>query len=431
MKFLGVDLDTTFIFHPLSFPMYPFPMQRVRVGIIGASAAVEWAILPVLSGPDALSPPDSGAWWQRRPSPAGDIRYQAPATPEVVALCGAPPLEDWGKSGKVSARLQQMARAARVGAVYPDPLALLREVSLDALLLAEDDAFSPADVAALAASAPGLVNGVSAPRWLWIEGPPARSTSELNAWARAVAGRKPSLWMAAPLRRAAAHRAARRLIERDGIGPVTALSARLPFALDFARFGAAYAAMEMLLSLLIPTQMPLDVLATRHADGAANILIRFAGGASIGALFSAADAWNSPLPRIEICGTQGRNLNCESGRRLLHYVPREGARIWEPPGLAAHVSSASVAGYAEDLKAFLSVCTDNPAPWGAERALDDAARALSVLEATFCSLESGTIVPIEARGLSLDVAQMGAPADAATPDGASAAPRNLTLDLGE
>ena len=402
-------------------------MQRVRVGIIGTSAAVEWAILPVLSGPDALSPPDSGAWWQRRPSPAGDIRYQAPATPEVVALCEAPPEADWGKNLKVSARLQSMARAARVGTVYPDPLALLREVSLDALLLAEDDAFSPAAVAALAASAPGLKNGVSAPRWLWIEGPPARSSGDLNAWARAVAGRKPSLWMAAPLRRAAAHRAARRLIERDGIGPVTAIGARFPFALDNARFGAAYAAFEMLLSLLVPTPMPLEVSAIRHPDGAANVLIRFSNSASISAMFSAADAWNAPLPRVEVCGTQGRSLVCESGRRLLHYVPREGARVWEPPGLAAHVSAPSVAGYAEDLKAFLSVCTDNPAPFGAERALDDAARSLSVLEATLEALESGVPVAVAARGIALDVA---APATIVTSE-TGEAPRNLTLDLGE
>ena len=399
-------------------------MQRVRVGIIGAGAAVEWAILPVLSGPDALSPPDSGAWWQRRPSPAGDIRYQAPATPEVVALCEAPPADEWGKSGKISPRLQQMARAARVGAVYADPLALLREVPLDALLLAEPDAFSPAAVAALAAGAPGLKNGVSAPRWLWIEGPPARSSPELNAWAHAVAGRNPSLWMAAPLRRAAAHRAARRLIERDGIGQVTAIGARLPFALDEARFGAAYAAFELLLSLLIATPMPLDVTAIRHPDGAANALVRFAGGASISALFGAADAWNAPLPRIEVCGTQGRSLVCESGRRLLHFVPREGTRSWEPPGLAAHVSAPGVAGYAEDLKAFLSVCTDNPAPWSAERALDDAARALSVLEATLQSLQSGATVPIEARGIAHQVAALDAP-------GVGEAPRNLTLDLGE
>lgn len=403
-------------------------MQRVRVGIIGVSAAVEWAILPVLSGPDAISPPDSGAWWQRRPAPAGDIRYQAPATPEVVALCAAPPEEDWGKTNKAPTRLIQMARAARVGAVYADPLALLREVSLDALLLAEEDAFSPAAVAALAASAPGLKNGVSAPRWLWIDGPPARSSDDLNAWARAVAGRKPSLWMAAPLRRAAAYRAARRLIERDGIGAVTAIQARLPFALDTARFGAAYAAFEMLLSLLVPTPLPLDVTALRHSDGAANVLIRFAGGASIGVLFSAADAWNAPLPRVEVCGTQGRTLVCESGRRLLHYVPREGARHWEPPGLAAHVSAPSVAGYAEDLKAFLSVCTDNPAPFGAERALDDAARALGVLEATLQSLASGVAVPIEARGLAFEMAD--AP-DVATSDETNEAPRNLTLDLSE
>ena len=400
-------------------------MQRVRVGIIGSSAAVEWAILPVLSGPDALSPPDSGAWWQRRPAPAGDIRYQAPAAPEVVALCEAAPESEWGKNVRVSPRLQAMARAARVGTTYADPLALLREVSLDALILAETDAFSPASVAALAANAPGLKNGVSAPRWLWMDGPPARSSGELNAWARAVAGRNPSLWMAMPLRRAAAHRAARRLLERDGIGAVTAIQARFPFALDGARFGAIYAAFELLLSLILPAQMPLEISAARHADGAASVLLRLSGGVSVIALFSAADSWNVPLPRVEICGTQGRFLICESGRRLSHYVPREGARSWEPPGLAPHVSAPNLSGYAEDLKAFLSVCTDNPAPFGAERALDDAARALSVAESALEAAHGGASVPVEARGVTRD-----APAEIAPPLAEPQAPRNLTLDLG-
>ena len=401
-------------------------MQRVRIGIIGASAAVEWAILPVLSGPDALAPPDSGAWWSRRPAPSGDIRYQAPAAPEVVALCEAPPEREWGKSSAISPRLSSMARAARVGAVYSDPLALLREVPLDALLLAETETFSPAAVAALAASAPGLKNGVSAPRWLWIDGPPARSSGDLNAWARAVAGRRPAVWMAAPLGRAAAHRAARRLLERDGIGPVTALQARFGFALDAARFGAAYAAFELMLSLIVPAPLPLEISAARHEDGAANVLLRFAGGVSLGALFGASDAWNSPLPRLEVCGTQGRSLNCESGRRLSHFVPREAARVWEPPGLAPHLSAANLAGYAEDLKAFLSVCTDNPAPFNAERALDEAARALGVTEAALGALESGAPVNVEARGLA-----RAAPDEAVTPaQTALDAPRNLTLDLG-
>ena len=400
-------------------------MQQVRIAVIGASAAVEWAILPVLSGPDALSPPDSGAWWSRRPAAGGDIRYQAPAAPLVVALCEAPPEREWGRNAPISARLQTMARAARVGATYSDPLALLREVPLDALLLAEPEAFSPAAVAALAASAPGLKNGVCAPRWLWIDGPPARSSGDLNAWARAVAGRNPALWMAAPLKRAAAHRAARRLLERDGIGPVTALQARFPFALDSARWGAAYAAFELMLSLLVPTPLPLEVVASRHADGAANVLLRFAGGVSLSALFGAADNWNAPLPRIEVCGTQGRSLICESGRRLSHYVPREAARVWEPPGMAPHLSAANLAGYAEDLKAFLSVCTDNPAPFNAERALDESARALSVLEATLSALESGGVVNVEARGLARAVADETAVSEAIAVD----APRNLTLDL--
>ena len=404
-------------------------MQRVRIAIIGSSAAVEWAILPVLSGPDALSPPDSGAWWSRRPAPGGDIRYQAPAAPEIVALCEAPPEREWGRGAPISPRLRAMARAARVSATYPDPLALLREVPLDALLLAEPETFSPAAIAALAASSPGAKNGVSAPRWLWIDGPPARSSGDLNAWARAVAGRNPAVWMAAPLKRAAAHRAARRLLERDGIGPVTAVQARFPFALGDARFGAAYAAFELLLSLIAPAPLPLEVVAARHPDGAANVLLRFAGGVSLSAFFGAADAWSAPWPRIEVCGTQGRSLVCEAGRRLVHFVPREAARVWEPPGLAPHLSAANLSGYAEDLKAFLSVCTDNPAPLNAERALDEAARALSVTEATLSALESSGAVGVEARGLSRLTSEAGAASPLQFP-AQTEAPRNLTLDLG-
>lgn len=431
-------------------------MQRVRIGIIGTGASVEWAILPALLGPDALSPPDTGAWWSRRPAPAGDIRFQAPATPEIVALGeGAPldatprgvrqgairdgalrdgasrdggaesPARELARDGKVSARLETLGRAARGAALFASPRALLRQMSLDALLLAagDGDDWSCAPLVELAASAPGLPGGVTPPRWVWIDGPPARSLAQLDVFARAAAGGGPSLWIAAPLKRAAAHRAARRLIERDGIGEVTAIQARFPFALDEARFGATYAAFDLLLSF-VPggAGAPRQVSAARHPDGAASVLLQLAGGATVSALFGAADSWNSPLPRLEICGTQGRFLTCEAGRRLWHHVPREAARLWEPPGLAPHVSSSNVAGYAEDLKAFLAVCTNNPAPFNAERALDDAARALGTLEATFAARESGQTQPIEARG-----PQHSAPLPAASQ---GAPPRNLTLELG-
>jgi predicted dehydrogenase len=401
-------------------------MQRVRIGIIGTGTSVEWAILPALSGSDALSPPDTGAWWSRRPAPSGDIRYQAPAQPEIVALC-APPLDEKAPriAPKTSPRLEMLSRAARGAALYEHPQFLLGEMALDALLIAasDDEDWLPAPLAQLAASAPGAKNGIAPPRWIWIDGPPARNLGDLGAFARAAMGHGPNLWIAAPLKRAAAHRAARRLLERDGIGEVTAIQARFPFPLDAARFGAAYAAFDLILSFVGGgAGMPQCVTAHRHPDGAASLLLKLSGGATISVLFGAADAWNAPLPRLEICGTQGRFLVCEAGRRLWHHVPREGARLWEPPGLAAHVSASNLSGYAEDLKAFLAVCVNNPAPFNAERALDDAARALGALEATLLALESGAMQAVEARGPQNLAKEI--------PATQSAPPRNLTLELG-
>lgn len=395
-------------------------MQRIRIGIVGTGATVEWAVLPTLLGPDAVAPPDAGAWWSRRPAPTGDIRYQAPADPFVVAICEAGEAKKPGS--RVSPRLEALGRQNRAATLYPDALQMLREIALDVLFVGEESGWEPAQLAALVARAPGIPNGVAAPGWLWIDGPPARSIGELNAFAKAARNGKPALWMALPLRRAPAHRAARRLLERDAIGPVTALQARFPFSLDAARFGSAYAAFDVMLSFFPASQAPRQVWAARHGDGATSLLLTLGGGATISALFGACDTWNSPLPRLEICGTQGRFLVCEAGRRLSHFVPREGARVWEPPGLAAHVSGANASGYGEDIKAFLSVCADNPAPFNTERALDDAARALGVWEGALKSLESGAPVGIEARGVS-------APDFPDLPPSGGAIAQNLTLEL--
>lgn len=400
-------------------------MPTIRIGVIGTTPTVEWAILPVLIGADAVSPPDTGAWWSRRPAPSGDIRYQAPATPEIVALCDFPEPKIKGKprpQTPKSPRLETLARQFRVAATYPDPLQMLREQPLDAVFLAHSEELRPAQLAALMSRAPGMQNGVAPPRWLWIDGPPAPSLADLNAFAAPASGLCPALWMSFPLRRAAAHRAARRLLERDEIGPVTAIQARFAFPFDPSRFELLYGAFDLLLSFVPAAQMPREVLAARHGDGATSLLVRFAGGASLTALFAAGDTWNAPLPRVEVCGTQGRFLVCESGRKLTLFIPRDGARVWEPPGLAPHLSSANLSGYGEDIKAFLAICNENPAPWSAERALDEAARALSVLESSFVSLESGLAQPIAPRGVStaseiLETKTLEAPAN------------NLTLDL--
>ena len=84
-------------------------MRRMRVAIIGAGTLTEHAILPVLSGPDGIAPPDNGAWWSRRVSSHIDIAYQPPARPEIVALCDSD-----------ATRLERVGQMARIAARFAD-----------------------------------------------------------------------------------------------------------------------------------------------------------------------------------------------------------------------------------------------------------------------------------------------------------------------
>jgi predicted dehydrogenase len=245
----------------------------------------------------------------------------------------------------------------------------------------------------------------------------------LEAFSRSLAGRNLHLWPAAPLRHAAAHRAARRLIERDGLGPVKAMQLRWPQPLDGAHIASAYAAFDLLLSFLPSGAAMARSVVAGAQDGLTSLWMNFAGGGTATALFGAADTWNSPLPRLEVAGTEGRFLVCEAGRRLSHYTPREGSRSWDPPGMAAYVSSANVAGVSEDVKAFLAACTGTAPLFGAETVLTEAARALGLLEAARRAVESRAMETVENRSFE------GAPRDPGSAAPAVTA-ENLTLQLG-
>jgi hypothetical protein len=167
------------------------------------------------------------------------------------------------------------------------------------------------------------------------------------------------------------------MLERDQIGAIAALSLRwgtsfaaapaataTPSADEVLHWLSALSALDLLLafgaSANSDTAMPTQVLAGGK-EGTVNLWLRLANGITASALFAGADSWSTPLPRLEICGTQGRSIVCEAGRRMWLYLPREAARVLEPPGLTTHVTAANVAGMAEDLKAFLTVCAGEPA----------------------------------------------------------------------
>lgn len=377
-------------------------MRRVRIGIIGAGAMTEWAILPVLSGPDAVAPPDTGAWWTRRPSAHTSIQYQAPAWPEVVAVADAD-----------TARAERITHTARVRAVYSDWRRMLRETPLDALICVAP----PEMTSEVVLAASPTVN------WVWVYGPPAASVVATVRLGQRLAGRATQLWCARPLRYAAAHRAARQLLERDEIGAVSALTLRWGTAFyappkraggagaamdDASHLSSSYAALDLLLSLGSfsggSSAVPLKVMASA-TTGATSLYFSCANGTGATALFAGAESWNAPLPRLEICGTEGRAIICEAGRRLWLHKPHEATRFMEPPGLTTHISTANTTGVAEDLKAFLGTCAeglegndmagDGVGEDSSDAMLTGAMRALQLLEAAGASLTSERLIEIE------------------------------------
>ncbi len=409
-------------------------MKRVRIAVVGAGNLAQWGIVPVLSGPDVVSPPDTGAWWARRADAASSsqIRYQPPARPEIVAICDID-----------RARATQLAEIARVRAVYADWRVLLREVELDAVVCAAN-----AKVAReIALVLPSHCR-------LWIEALPSFSLEGARHLETQLRGRNDKIWCARLSRQSSAHRAARQLVERDQIGAPSALSLRwsAPFSAcenslsdatanepnanasananmpsahassahaaksnapsasekaassdssprnssrkassgnafsktnapksnlqnalhdDPQRVASSFAALDLLGSFAalasstrnanVASCLSSGEIWARENGGATQLMIQFGNGATATALFCGAETWSAPLPRLEICGTQGRFLLCEAGRRLWLHHPREAARFWEPPGLSHHVSSANINGLAEDFKEFLAWCAESKA----------------------------------------------------------------------
>jgi predicted dehydrogenase len=377
-------------------------MRRVRIGIIGTGALTEGAILPALSGADATSPLDNGAWWTRRSSAQADIHYQAPARPEILALADSD-----------QAQCTRVAQAARVRGVYTDWRRMVRETPLDVLICAAPVETNLQVLSTLALG--GLQHEIS---WMWVSGPPAATVAQSLELSRLATPFR--VWCARPLLQAAAHRAARRLMDRGEVGPVSALNLRWPAPFFAAADGTAapyalasnYAALDLMMAFAtVPPPRGSDakpeesnrevgqpvqqVMAWSHG-GATSVLLRFHSGVSATALFAAAEEWSAPWPRLEICGTEGRSLLCEGGREVRLLAPREPALVLTPPGASPTVSASNVLGVAEELKRFLlrwSETTSSTEPEGAgvhnDPALRRAAAVLQVGESLQQSLLSG------------------------------------------
>lgn len=403
-------------------------MKRIRIGIIGGGAACDWAVLPALSGPDMMTPPDAGAWWGRRGGTT-DIAYQPPARVEIVALADAD-----------EPRLQRTTAAWRIRAPYTDWRAMLNEVQLDAVVAVPPGTDGAASQFARAGNFRAELLRTAAEQHLplWLLDVPSATAHEADELAPLD-----GLWCAHPLRSAAAHRAARRIVESGRIGPVSGITLRWPRALclDAATspgaFAASYAAFDLLLwaASLPPRGANLVSphaarIAADENGGASSLWIRFAhgfGGRKLAAtaLCAACDEWNQAVPRLEIAGTQGRSIVCEAGKRVLLLEPREAARSLEVPGMSAHQSHSNTLGIAEDLKTWLAcLATESggdPAlsAGRAAHSSSNAATTLRLMEAAREALDSGSLVETDLRhdssGRALDTraTTMETPAPAA------------------
>lgn len=352
-------------------------MRRIKIGIIGAGALSEWGILPTIVGPEAMAPPDEGAWWSRRPSTNAKINWQPSVRPEVVAI--AEPDET---------RRARLAAMFRIAAQYSNARTMLTENALDVVMCEELSGINAPDLIADMAT--------RGAKYLWLGSVPAASSSEaleLAYWANAHGV---SVWCSRPTPRAAAHRAALQLIKRGEIGDITALTLRWSTPFCSTResepmlSSATFAALDLLMTCAgsAPTTTML-----RESKSTSHLWLGFASGAAASAVFASADNWNTPLPRLEICGTQGRFLVCEAGRRMGFFQPHEAARWIEPPGLASHVSSSNVVGLGEDIKAFLAECTEQKSEVDNSDWLH-VARVLALGEAAQSSLDSATLAEV-------------------------------------
>jgi len=376
-------------------------MRRVRVGIVGAGSLTEGAILPALSGADMMAPPDNGSWWQRQSGGHADIDYQAPVRPEVVALSDAR-----------EERAKRIGQSARIHATYSDWRVMLRETPLDVLICAlppDECAKVLWDVHARA---------LPSPLWMWLPGPPAPTSAAASDLAASTMSLR--VWCARPWRQAAAHRAARRLIERGEIEAVTALSLRWPASVfrgdnlpavhargggktDGAALSSSYAALDLLMSFASlcadrarpsSAQAVVNAVAAREYKGATNVWMGFESGPTATALFSAAEDWNAPWPRLEICGSHGKSIVCEGGRNLQLFEPREPSRVLSPPSTPT-VSAANLLGVAEDLKGFFAAWQESrDGTRAAPKYFPDlagAARVLEVVETISAALQTDTL----------------------------------------
>ena len=328
-------------------------MRRMRVAVIGSGTLSENVLLPFLSTPSALSAPDEGAWWLRRPSAQIDIEYQAPARPEIVALCddNAPHLE-------------RVASAMRIARTC-DWATLCHEMAsgilrVDALLVA----MSPARTEKLLSDL-GARKLQNCARWIWLAGPPATNFERAREATKLHAARQ--VWCARPASQMLAHRAARRLHSSGEIGPLRALSLRWPHSIPLQNspdIAAIYAALELVLAFIAP-DLGRDAhdnlarvvrrVAASTCDGVSSVFIENWNGSSATILGNSADDWNSDLPRLEICGSQGRSLLCRGGREVQLFEPREATRLLAPPGVTARFSTAQTLGLSEELNAFFAL----------------------------------------------------------------------------
>lgn len=324
-------------------------MRRLRVGLIGAAATTERMLIPLLSGFDGA--PQDDDW--KRGAVAANARN---APPLLVALAAA-------SRDEISAA-RVLAQSARLPPAYDDWRAMLRENQLDAVLCAA----APETSAQLLITLASWRNDNPAPRAIWLSGPPAPSSAAALQLAQMMRGRDFLVWCAQPLRHEFAHRAALRLIERDFIGAISSLDFRgaTSFPLRVlagetaARHGAAsgethafaavYESLALLLSLGGGNIAEARLAASRRGE-AFSLWLQFAAGTLLSARFCAADAWNASLPRLEICGSDGRFLVCEGGRRLWQHEPQSAARLVEPPLSSPRLFGA---GVAEDARAFFA-----------------------------------------------------------------------------
>lgn len=317
--------------------------KEIKIGFIGCGSIVEWAHLPVLTGPDIVIPDqfELGKYM-----PYKDKKIQATFIPRVVALC------DIRRD-----RVNMLGDRYNIKRRYTSYQTMLDNENLDALGI----------TAGHKCNVKIIPQAVERGLHIFVEKPMTGTLREALEIQRILKDKRIIFQVGFMRRFYYGYRTAKRLLGSE-LGQVEALHARFWSGdrNDLLNNGIHIFDIIQFLGGTVKETY------ARSFDDNVVAIVQFESGA-IGSLFLTGriditpGVWHSIHERVEVIGGKNRVLVVENGRRV--HISGEGSPLstWDPPQVLHWVTGYNIAGYADQWRHFLNcIVSGEPSAVGAE-----------------------------------------------------------------